>query len=598
MLVRLKSLWNKYRKPLIFGLYGGIGCLLMALFVGELWLHFTKLPPLTAEPPPQAIVLLIDTSGSMEGNKLVEVQSAATKFIEQQDLQNNQLAVVAFNSQAYTLSELGSSQSDLEQGISELNSDGGTNMAAGLVAALRTIQSPISQSGTKINRNILLFTDGLPHSKVATTKTAFSVKNQGVRIVAVGTGDANVRFLTRVTGKRSQVFFAGSGQIDQAFQQAAVALANAQLVERDSEGYYGLFYGSMRIGVWTGLLSLGTSLALIIGQNYYLHRPLLNLKEAGLAIGAGFFIGVCAGVTGQVLYSFSERVTTEVTVAAVNGLSLGLLVSAFLALIQRQYRSLSSFLTLSVASAVSATGLLLGIIFIGAFWSYLLIIISAFIALKTSNSQVHQIGLGLIVGAMGHFFILDTLGDTTFITIVRLMGWTILGILLGAGMSFFIPNLKLNRALLGGGLGGMIGAIFFILISGFAGSTAGRLGGAVILGFFIGLMIALADQITKAYLLVHWNSKENSQISLGNQPILIGNSREAHVRIRTDQHGKPYPPVVAQVLLDGNQVIMEYSQYMSEWGMKKFTHQVKNLDRRRFGKIEIEVRQETKASNC
>lgn len=597
MLERLKPLWHKYRKPLLFGLYGGIGCLLTALLMGELWLHFTKLPPVTSEPLPQAIALLIDTSGSMEGNKLAEVQSAATKFVQQQDLRKNQLAVVAFNNQAYILSELGSSQSDLEQGISELNSDGGTNMAGGLVAALRVIQSPISQSEAEINRNILLFTDGLPYSKIAATKAAFSAKNQGVKIIAVATGDANVRFLTRVTGKRSLVFYAGSGQIDQAFQQAAIAISNAQLVEQNLAGYYGLFYGSMRIGVWTGLLSLGTSLALIIGQNYYLHRPLLNLREAGLAVGAGFLIGICAGVTGQVLYSLSGRVMTEVTVAAVNGFSLGLLVSAFLALMQHKYRSLSSLFTLSLGSAAGATGLLLGIVFIGNVLSYLLVVSLAVITLKNSSSQIHQIGLGLIVGAMGHFFLLDTLGDATFITIVRLMGWTILGILLGAGMSIFIPNLKFARALLGGGIGGMIGAVFFVLISSFAGSAVGRLGGAVILGFFIGLMIALADQITKAYLLVHWNPKESSQISLGSQPIIIGNSREAHVRIRTDHYGKSYPPIVAQVFLHGNQVVMEYSQHMGEWGMKKFTHQVKDLDRRRFGKVEIEIRQEVKNSN-
>ena len=63
-------------KPILFGLYGAVGCLIAATLMGEIFLALTKLPP-KIQHSPQAVVLLIDCSGSMDGDKLREVKSAA-----------------------------------------------------------------------------------------------------------------------------------------------------------------------------------------------------------------------------------------------------------------------------------------------------------------------------------------------------------------------------------------------------------------------------------------------------------------------------------------------------------------------------------------
>jgi Ca-activated chloride channel homolog len=71
------QLRQKLSKPLLFGLYGAVGCLGAATIFGEVFLLLTKLPP-TVERSPLAILLLIDTSGSMnENGKLGEVKAAA-----------------------------------------------------------------------------------------------------------------------------------------------------------------------------------------------------------------------------------------------------------------------------------------------------------------------------------------------------------------------------------------------------------------------------------------------------------------------------------------------------------------------------------------
>ncbi|MFM6248540.1 MAG: hypothetical protein ACKPEQ_05230, partial [Dolichospermum sp.] len=100
----------------------------------------------------------------------------------------------------------------------------------------------------------------------------------------------------------------------------------------------------------------------------------------------------------------------------------------------------------------------------------------------------------------------------------RITGWGILGILVGGGTRFFVPNLQLTKALFGGTVGGVVGAIGFLLTAAVFGDITGRLSGAAILGFCIGWMIAFAEQEQlkkEPYLLVHWTPTEQTQYLLG-----------------------------------------------------------------------------------
>ncbi|MDS1348050.1 hypothetical protein [Planktothrix agardhii] len=58
------QLRQKLSKPVLFGLYGAMGCLGAATIFGEPLLQLTKISP-KVDQSPLAIVLLIDTSGSM-----------------------------------------------------------------------------------------------------------------------------------------------------------------------------------------------------------------------------------------------------------------------------------------------------------------------------------------------------------------------------------------------------------------------------------------------------------------------------------------------------------------------------------------------------
>ena len=474
----LRRLRRKLNKPLLFGLYGAIGCLIAALLLGELLLYITKLPP-TIERSPQAVVLLIDCSGSMNGDKLQEVKSAATSFIQRQDLNQNNFAVIGFGSDVHIGTSLTSDLRNIERAIADLHDGGGTDMALGIQAATAQLQS------TNLTPNILLFTDGQPHSETDTLTTAQFSKSQKINLIAVATGDADTNFLSQLTGDSSLVFYASSGQFEQAFRAAETAIYGKQLVESGDTGNYSLIYSVLRIAGWSGFLALGTCLALIVGQNHYLHRRLITPRGGSIGIIGGLAAGLIAGAIGQLIF------------------------------------------------------------------------------IPVANLPVLE-----IVG--------------------RLAGWTILGTLVGGGISFFVPNLKLNRALQAGAIGGSLGAIGFLLAAKILGDVAGRLVGAAILGFLIGLAIALIEQLTrKASLIVHWNPREKTTLSLGEKPVILGSSNNSHIYLPKSQG---FYPVTAKIYIENGKIVMQYDQeYGMAKGMKKLRHELKNCDRRKLGNITFEV---------
>jgi len=81
------------KKVLTFALLGAAGCLLAAI-VGELFLLATHSAPI-----PNGICLVLDSSGSMAGEKLSEMKAAARDFVERRDLSADEIAVVGFDSQ-------------------------------------------------------------------------------------------------------------------------------------------------------------------------------------------------------------------------------------------------------------------------------------------------------------------------------------------------------------------------------------------------------------------------------------------------------------------------------------------------------------------
>jgi hypothetical protein len=143
---------------------------------------------------------------------------------------------------------------------------------------------------------------------------------------------------------------------------------------------------------------------------------------------------------------------------------------------------------------------------------------------------------GLIGGAAGQIFVQTSTGGDA---LSKLIGWGILGGLIGIGMSFFVPNLRWHRGLLGGLLGGIFGALAFLLIAvllglliglaldaslgRYVGDALGQLAGAAVLGFWIGLMVALAELAFRSrWLEITYGTREVRTVTLGSAAVTIG----------------------------------------------------------------------------
>ena len=140
---------------------------------------------------------------------------------------------------------------------------------------------------------------------------------------------------------------------------------------------------------------------------------------------------------------------------------------------------------------------------------------------------------GLAGGAAGQllygYFPQSALLDGAF----RVFGWSLLGATVASGISLSIPNLRWDKALIGGALGGIAGALGFLgatmlLPSNSIGDIGGRLVGATLVGFFIGLMVAWAEAAFRhAWLEIRYGAKEIRRVNLGTEPVSLGGDSRA-----------------------------------------------------------------------
>jgi Ca-activated chloride channel family protein len=409
----------------------------------------------------------------MKGPKLKEVKEAAARFAKDQDLSRDSIAVLGFDSRSWLATGLTHSKKTVEGAIQVLTAENGsTAMDTGLQAAQLALHDASGE------RNILLFTDGEPDQVRRTLRAAEACRAQGIRIVAVATGHADLDFLARLTGDPpdpSLVFHAQAGKYESAFKQAERAIFGPPvMVESAAEGGTSLEHTLLRTGGWTALLALGISLALIAGQNRQRRRRGVSLGQALVAIPGSLVAGAGAGAAGQLIFLGAAR-----------------------------------FPSLELAA--------------------------------------------------------------------RMAGWVILGALLGRGMALVVPNLKSRRALLGGAMGGAVGAAGFLWAAGALGDIAARLTGALSLGFFIGLMIALVEvMFRKAWLEIGYGSRETDTVTLGPKPVTVGSSDKCTI------WAAGAPPVAFSYRIESHKIICETIP-------EQRSDRVKPGDQKAAGKVTVTV---------
>jgi len=486
------------KKVLIFGLLGAGGGFIGAI-LGEMLLAFTLPSP---KPPLQVDVLFVlDVTGSMD-KEIAGVRRGIQDFVSEFSSQNmdarvgliafrDRLAgeepqILSFSGQAFT-----SDTDSFSREVGKLQaSGGGDDPESSLDAVVLAAQQPLRENAEKV---ILLITDAppkIPDRETPSIEEAERILydhkiSQLHLVVQNNDSSAFAGLRNRIPGK----FFslAKTATRRQAFEQMlpgiATAIRTGSIIRSKTVDSTNRFWSLIiTTGLWTSMLAIGVFLLLAMGQNRYLHRALLTVRQGIVGAGGSLLGGFGAGVVGQLFYG----------------------------------------------------------------------------------------GVAIIA-------VLQLLG--------RIVAWAILGALLGRGMAFFVPNLKPNRAQIGGGLGGFVGAVGFLWAAAAFGDIAGRFMGAAILGFFIGLMIVLVEvAFREAWLEISYGPKENRTVSLGLEPVSIGNDPKA-----CTIYARDVLPVAFRYKLEQDHIVCEDVA-------SGYTNRVEPGDCKVIGNITVSVRAVGKAA--
>lgn len=178
-------------------------------------------------PATSDIVLALDTSGSMAGDKLDAAKRAALFFVSLVDLEpgRSQVAVVRFDHDAELVRRLTRDRALVSGSIQGLEVRSGTRIDEGLLFALDELRSP-----RRARQNvpvIILLTDGV-HNGVpgAEMRAAAEVRAAGVRFYAIGLGaDVDAAKLNEMVGDEGRYYFApNAGDLEKIYADIAADL--------------------------------------------------------------------------------------------------------------------------------------------------------------------------------------------------------------------------------------------------------------------------------------------------------------------------------------------------------------------------------------
>jgi Ca-activated chloride channel family protein len=170
-----------------------------------------------AERQPVALALVMDISGSMSGQKIVEARTAVQQMLERMHA-DDQVAVILYDHEVQTLQPLarvGSVRAELLTRVAQIEARGGTIIPPALEAGARALEN----APPHLVRRVVLLSDGQDGSGVTHAVLAESLRtraNRGIAASALGIGaDYDESFMTTVAnaGRGNYGFMANGEQL-------------------------------------------------------------------------------------------------------------------------------------------------------------------------------------------------------------------------------------------------------------------------------------------------------------------------------------------------------------------------------------------------
>ena len=138
------------------------------------------------------VYLVMDTSGSMVGDKLEQAKKGIMDFAKDALRKEYAVGLISFNTTARHLCEPTYDIGLLKNQIRAMNAIGSTNMAEAIRMAHHHLRRPDTI------QVIVIATDGMPDSAHDALNEATNAKKDNIDIITIGTDDADQEFLKRL----------------------------------------------------------------------------------------------------------------------------------------------------------------------------------------------------------------------------------------------------------------------------------------------------------------------------------------------------------------------------------------------------------------
>ncbi|PJI07872.1 MULTISPECIES: Hsp70 family protein [Clostridium] len=172
----------------------------------------------------KSIVISIDLSGSMRGVPLKEAVEASKTFIDNIDMDNSSVALVAFADRVQTLMKLTSNKEEIFEAIEGLKkADVGTS----------TLSEPFGEAYNVLkdaygDSFVVVLTDGQWYGKTDIMAEVNKCKESGIEIAAVGFGDAKKEFLDKIATCKENSIFTEVSNLKQSFSKIARVISESE----------------------------------------------------------------------------------------------------------------------------------------------------------------------------------------------------------------------------------------------------------------------------------------------------------------------------------------------------------------------------------
>ncbi|MDR2642623.1 MAG: VWA domain-containing protein [Planctomycetaceae bacterium] len=505
-------------KSIFFAVVAAVGCFIAALLAEPLFIKSEPIIiPQVPEPPSPFFCFCFDDSGSMDNNKRNAVKQAAKEFVNSRNLEREKIGIVVFSSRSKVFLPLSHDKNQILSVIDSYRYAGGTIFTGALQDAMNQFQNDseidktnrdYAEQSNKINEKILEVNNLIKEGRV---------KGNPIDMLPF-------RSVPKIV-----LFFTDGENAD-----SPQALQKAQELREKGIKIYAI---ATQDGDKNYLSEMtGDSSFVYMTDDANIRNAFKQIEQKINADISDATEDFLAGTHGQ---NKGFKNDGEIEIAVGNTRTFQLI----------QAMVWSSLLCIGMAISIVT------------FQNRML---------RKSFVDVNKIVTILIGGTVGGI-LAGFIGDEVFqfipiVFIGRLAGLGLLGAILALGMSFYIANLDRKWALFGGGIGGILGAIGFVVLTFVIGQTSGRLIGAAIIGACIGAMIGLVETIYRnVWMMVIYDPRNFAQVNLGSQNVTVGSGKNDTVFIadavakagafRTEGNKIRYTtPNGTQLLVPGNRV--------------------------------------------